>query len=118
MTDTAENELPWIATLVHGERYELRGKVFERGSDVPVSETERQHLEEHAVDVVLTPGFDPDYDHEDEKTSHRAKFEFRDNDGATNAIEPDTAGRSPPPTRRGIVSQGRRAVSRGGEERA
>lgn len=56
-----ETALPWLATLSRGSTYWLRDLVFEKGVPVPVTDEQREHLEEHAAEDRLKY-IDPDDD--------------------------------------------------------
>ena len=75
-----EDAPAWIATLVRGLRYDLCGEVFEVDVPRPCFNHQKDHLEEHAIIVVPTPGWDADFDEEVDKTTVVAMFDFKPND--------------------------------------
>lgn len=63
-----------LAKLVRGKDYTLSDKRFEVGEEIEVTQAEREHLEEHAVDAITM------YDPEAERGLEcklMQKFEFR-----------------------------------------
>jgi hypothetical protein len=69
------------ATLVRGQSYLLRSadgsKLFQNGKPIRVTEAERAHLAEHAVDHVTLPART---DAEDYETREYQKFSFEETD--------------------------------------
>jgi hypothetical protein len=88
------NKVEVEATLVHGEVYYLGNKVFHHGKPVPVTDEEREMLEdeEHAADV-LTVGREGD--------SHvRLKFSFAPVGSGQDAVKSRSEAEAPSPPRR------------------
>lgn len=87
-TQDKEGERRYGATLVSGHSYGLKDKQFFNGVEREVSEKEMLHLSENAVFTILTPGYDEQYDHPDDRTTTREMFEIRQL-GADERIESD-----------------------------
>ena len=66
----------YLATLVRGEVHYLREIRFDHGVPTVVEEYHRDHLLEHAFDVVPTPGWSEEYDTGIPRTTILAKFRF------------------------------------------
>lgn len=85
----AEKETFYGATLVNGEMYVLGDKPMPKGKEVRITEEEKQHLEEHAVDVFPV-GKSGD------KMS-RQKFEFRELKSGEDVTDADPGKTAPKP---------------------
>lgn len=91
-TDASIEDTPkWIATLVRGAHYDLRGEVFTAGFPKPCFDFQKVHLEEHAVHVIDTPGWSAEYDDDSTRATTVQMFEFKPNDGSADGALPLTA---------------------------
>ncbi len=59
-----------FAELERGKTYYLGNKLFTKGAKLPITESEREHLKENAIDPIRT-GTEGDY-----QTEYRQKFKF------------------------------------------
>lgn len=74
-TETQPAPKTWTATLRRGRRYVYKGTVFLNGEDVDITDEDKAHLEEKAVDVVT---MENEFDEDGHvATEPRAKFQFR-----------------------------------------
>lgn len=58
--------MKYSATLMRGKTYTYKGEVFEGGKPKVIDEKTKEHLEEHAFDIITVEG----------RSEPRAKFKF------------------------------------------
>ncbi len=77
---TIEEAFPFLATLRRARTYWLKDTVFEKGVQVPITEDQKLHLEEHACEDRLRYVDDQTGEPEIERIGY---FEFIPNTPAT-----------------------------------